>query len=67
MASTYPNSLRTYKDTFKKGSISVRGFTLETDEDGFIEGPPDIANDIAPHGFVPMARPVKTLGLPGKK
>jgi hypothetical protein len=65
---SFANSMTTYKDTFGKGAISVRGFNLETDEDGFIEGPPDIAADIAPHGFLPMPRPEKkTLGVPTRK
>ena len=56
---SFPNTLQTYKDTKNCGSISVRGFLLQVDEDGFIEGPPDLAADIAPHGFLPMPRPAK--------
>ena len=67
MSSRFPNNTTTYKDTLGKGSISVRGFALTADEDGFIEGPADLAADIEPHGFVPQERPKKTLGLPGRK
>ena len=54
----FPNSIRTFKDTFNRGQISVRGFNLVTDKEGFIEAPADLAKDIEPHGFMPMARPV---------
>ena len=55
--SRFPNTQRTYKDTRKCGGISVRGFYLETDADGFIEAPADLAEEIEPHGFLPMERP----------
>ena len=63
-AHQFPNQLTTFKDTLNKGSISVRGFNLTCDADGFVEGPADLARDIAPHGFLPMPRPapVKAQG-----
>jgi hypothetical protein len=69
MSFRFPKQDQTYFDSYKRGTISVRGFILEADEDGFIEGPLDIAKDIEPHGFIPMSRPVKstTLGMPGRK
>ena len=63
----FPNSIRTYKDTFKRGQISVRGFNLVTDEGGFIEAPADLAKDIEPHGFIPMARPVTPERQQGRR
>jgi hypothetical protein len=67
--SQFPNTNVSFKDTLNCGAISLRGFMLECDEDGFIEGPADIEQDIKPHGFVKMERPKKsnTLGLPGKR
>jgi hypothetical protein len=41
-----------YQDTRKSGGISIRGVELQTDADGFIEGPADLEKDIAPHGFI---------------
>ena len=54
----FPNVHRTYKDTKNCGGISVRGFVLESDGQGFIEAPADLAVELEPHGFVPMERPV---------
>ena len=64
----FPNSLTSFKDTLGRGKISVQGFIIEADEDGFIECPAHLAPEIAPHGFLPQARPAKqTLGLPQAK
>lgn len=49
--SSFNSSQVRYADTKGAGGITVRGFELETDEDGYIEAPPDLAADIAPHGF----------------
>lgn len=66
--SSFPSGLTTFKDTKGCGRIVVRGFTLEVDEDGFIEAPADVAREIEPHGFIQQGRPAKQpLGLPGKK
>ncbi len=46
-----------YADTKGAGGITVRGFELETDEDGYIEGPPDLAKDVEPHGFFQEGTP----------
>ena len=58
----FPNTNRFFKDTRKTGGISVRGFYLEPDADGFIEAPADLADEIFPHGFVPMDRPAQQQG-----
>ena len=65
--SKFPSSTISFKDTLKTGGITVRGFYLETDPDGFIEGPREIAAEIAPHGFVPEARPAASDDKGGKK
>ena len=59
MSFQYPSGMTTFKDTYKRGKIVVAGFTLEADEDGFIEAPETLAREIEPHGFVKQARPVK--------
>lgn len=64
--SKFPNTTTTFFDSRKCGVISVRGFMLEPDEDGFIEGPADMADEIEPHGFVPMERPAKPAKDEGK-
>ena len=56
MASKFPNTQRFYQDSRKCGGISVRGFYLETDKDGLVEAPADLADEIFPHGFVPVDR-----------
>ncbi len=66
MASKIPNTSTTFKDTFGRGKILIRGWTLEADEDGFIECPPDFASELAAHGFLPQARPVKQAQFQGK-
>lgn len=67
MASKFSQSDVTFKDTRKAGGISVRGIQVETDEDGFIEAPADLAKEIEPHGFIRADRPTaessKTLSL----
>ena len=55
----FENSLRTFKDTQGCGSISVRGFNVEVDKDGFATLPADAADEVAPHGFVPQERPAQ--------
>ena len=41
----------------------MRGVELQTDSDGFIEGPADLEKDIEPHGFIPAEK--WFAGLPG--
>lgn len=41
-----------FADTRACGALSIRGFQIEPDADGFIEGPADIAKEIEPHGFI---------------
>ena len=41
-----------YLDTKCSGAVTIRGIPLEADEEGFVEGPPDLWKDIEPHGFV---------------
>lgn len=65
--SKFPNQSTTFKDTLGAGGITVRGFYLETDEDGFIEGPLEIADEIKSHGFLPMERPAPQSSGKGKK
>lgn len=65
--SKFPNQSTPFKDTLGAGGVTVRGFYLESDEDGFIEGPIEIADEIAPHGFLPQERPVKDAPAKGKK
>jgi hypothetical protein len=45
-----------FQDTRKYGGITVRGIELQTDQEGFIEGPADLENEIAPHGFIPAEK-----------
>ena len=56
MPSKYPGNV-TYKDTKGCGALTVRGFELHTDPDGYIEAPADVAAEIAPHGFIREDRP----------
>lgn len=55
----FENSLTTFKDTLNCKRITVRGFNVEVDDDGFVVLPADAAAEVAPHGFVPMRRPAK--------
>lgn len=48
----FPNSQVRFRDTYEAGSITVRGIELQTDENGYVEGPPDLEKDIEAHGFV---------------
>ena len=56
MSSKFPNTQRSFHDTRGAGGISVRGFYLESDKDGLVEAPADLAEEMAPHGFVPVDR-----------
>ena len=62
MSSIFPTNSATYKDTQGKGRIVVRGYTLTADDQGFIEAPADIADEILPHGFVKAQRPAQYQG-----
>jgi len=48
----FPNSNVRYRDTHDVGGISVEGINLTTDETGFIEAPPRLEGNLAPHGFL---------------
>lgn len=62
MATKFPRHTEVrFKDTRGCGGITVRGIQLESDEDGFVEGPPDLAADIEPHGFVAEEKWFKAL------
>lgn len=53
-ASKFPKQTQVlFLDTMNRGGISVRGIQLET-EDGIIEGPADLAEEIRPHGFIAL-------------
>ena len=67
MSHQFPNNLNTFKDTQNRGSIGIGKFLLTADADGFVECPADYTDDLKAHGFVPMARPTKTVSLPAKK
>lgn len=45
-----------FKDTRGAGVIVVRGIELQSDEDGFVEGPAELEREIAPHGFIPVEK-----------
>ena len=61
--SRFPNLLRTFRDSRNCGGISIRGIYLETAEDGFVEAPADMAEEMAAHGFLAEARPsIETVG-----
>lgn len=53
----FPNQNVTFFDSRRCGGVSVRGFFLETDDDGFVEAPPALADELAPHGFLRKDRP----------
>ena len=58
MSSKFPvNTNVPFKDTENRGSISVHNVLLTVDEEGFIEAPASVAEDIKPHGFIRMQRP----------
>ena len=50
--SKFPSSNVRYKDTRGAGTITVAGFEMAADKDGFIEAPPSFAEDLFPHGFL---------------
>lgn len=56
-----------YKDTRSAGSVTVRGFELFADEDGYIYGPPNIEEDIKPHGFVRQEKTMAAKAQPQQK
>jgi len=51
-ASRIPSTNVRYKDTYGSGVITVNGFELEVDKDGWIEAPATYEELLAPHGFV---------------
>jgi len=68
MPSKFPvNTNVTYKDTEGRGSISVHNVLLTIDEEGFIEAPANVEEDIKPHGFVRMNRPAPQVKSNQKK
>lgn len=51
-ANRVPNTYVRYRDTYGSGVITINGFELETDRDGFIEAPATYESELAPHGFL---------------
>ena len=50
----FPTSMVLYKDTRKCENITVRNIELRADDNGIIEGPADLKDEISPHGFIPV-------------
>ena len=65
--SSFISSQIRYADTLATGGITVRGFELQTDEDGLIEAPPDLAKEIEPHGFLAEGTPGYAAWLERRK
>jgi hypothetical protein len=48
----FPSAFSRFEDTQKTGGITIEGFELKTDKDGFIECPDRMAPALLPHGFL---------------
>ena len=54
----------TFKDTRNAGGVSVRGFYLESDAQGYIEAPRELRSELEPHGFLLQERPAVAMRPP---
>ena len=52
MSTKFPNTNVRFRDTRGAGGVSVEGYELHTDDDGFVEAPPRLQGHLSAHGFL---------------